>query len=168
MDNFYKSLIIYQKIKCGIPIILMGETGCGKTSLLNMLAIFMYKGTTKMKILKCHSGTKDKDIIDFINNITDNIEKEEDEELKEIMEKYKKNELSVHYDPNEHYKIHYQKIKERKIWVFFDEFNTCNSMQLITEIFCNKTMYGKPIYSSDKLRFLGSVNPYRAMTDKMK
>ena len=129
---------------------------------------YMYKGTSKMKVLKCHSGTKDKDIIEFINNLTNNIEKDEEEELKEIMEKFEKDELSIHYNPDLHYKIHSKKIKERKIWIFFDEFNTCNSMQLITEIFCHRTIYGKPIYSSHKLCFLGSVNPYRAMTDKMK
>ena len=42
-DNFIKSVIILKKIKASIPVILMGETGCGKTSLLKMLSIFMNK-----------------------------------------------------------------------------------------------------------------------------
>ena len=59
-----------------------------------------------------------------------------------------------------------QNIKEQKVWVFFDELNTSNSVGLITEIICKRTMFGKPL--SERLLFLGAVNPYRTMTDKMK
>ena len=38
-------------------------------------------------------------------------------------------------------------------------------MGLITEIIYKRTMLGKPL--SDKLLFLGAVNPYRVMTSKM-
>ena len=48
-DNFIKSVIILMKIKASIPVILMGETGCGKTSLLKMLSIFMNEGSEKMR-----------------------------------------------------------------------------------------------------------------------
>ena len=46
-------------------------------------------------------------------------------------------------------------IKKREIWVFFDELNTCNSMGLIAEIMCKRTMLGKPL--PDNLIFLGST-----------
>ena len=166
IDNFYKTIIIYYRILSGIPVILMGETGCGKTSLLNMLATFKYKGSSKMKILKCHAGTNDNDIIKFINDIENNIEKEEREELDEIMKKFDDEKLSEIYDRNRHKEIQNNKIKERKIWVFFDELNTCDSIGLIAENICRKTMFGKQL--SDKLLFLGAINPYRVMTDKMK
>jgi len=166
LDNFYKTILIYYRIQSGIPVILMGETGCGKTSLLNMLSTFMYRGTSKMKILKCHAGTNDNDIIKFINDIENNMEKEEEEELNKIMKKFDDEKLSELYDRDKHKEIHEKRIKERKIWVFFDELNTCDSIGLITEIICKKTMLGKQL--SEKLLFLGAMNPYRAMTDKMK
>ena len=37
-DNFLKMVRIAQKAEARIPVVLMGETGCGKTSLVQMLA----------------------------------------------------------------------------------------------------------------------------------
>ena len=37
-DNMIKMIAIFFRVKANIPVILMGETGCGKTSLLNYLA----------------------------------------------------------------------------------------------------------------------------------
>ena len=46
---------------------MMGETGCGKTSLIRKLSQMLNNGSTKqMKILNIHAGTTDKDIIKFI------------------------------------------------------------------------------------------------------
>ena len=33
-DNVLKMVLIIQRIRVGIPVIVMGETGCGKTSLI--------------------------------------------------------------------------------------------------------------------------------------
>ena len=40
-DNFIKSVIILLKIQANIPVVLMGEIGCGKTSLLKLLSIWI-------------------------------------------------------------------------------------------------------------------------------
>eukprot|EP01084_Bolivina_argentea_P246284 412202_1 len=37
-DNMLKMIAIFFRIKANIPVILMGETGCGKTALLSYLA----------------------------------------------------------------------------------------------------------------------------------
>ena len=37
-DNILKMVLIIQRIRAGIPVIVMGETGCGKTSLVRYLA----------------------------------------------------------------------------------------------------------------------------------
>ena len=58
------------------------------------------------------------------------------------------------------------KLKNKKVWVFFDELSTCNSMGLITEIMCKRTILGKPL--PEYLVFLGAINLYRTMTTKMK
>ena len=57
------------KIRAKVPIIMMGETGCGKTSLIDKLKCY------KMRILNIHAGISNKDIIKFIednNLIKDN------------------------------------------------------------------------------------------------
>lgn len=37
-DNILKMVAIFFRVRSNIPVILMGETGCGKTSLLRYLA----------------------------------------------------------------------------------------------------------------------------------
>ena len=37
-DNFMKCILIFMRIRSNIPVIMMGETGCGKTSLIKFLA----------------------------------------------------------------------------------------------------------------------------------
>ena len=166
-DNFIKSVIILKKIKASIPVILMGETGCGKTSLLKMLSIFMNKGSEKMKTLNVHAGTNEEDIINFMNQVVlNNLQKDMDDELNSIMEKFDANKDVAKYNREKYLVEHMEKIKKKKVWVFFDELNTCNSMGLITEIMCKRTMLGTPL--PDSLVFLGAVNPYRTMTTKMK
>ena len=166
-DNFIKSVIILTKIKASIPVILMGETGCGKTSLLKMLSIFMNKGSEKMKTLNIHAGTNEEDIINFMNEkVLNNIKKEFDEELNNIMQKFDSDEDASKYNRDKIKQQQEEKLREKKIWIFFDELNTCNSMGLISEIMCKRTMLGKPL--PDNLIFLGAVNPYRTMTTKMK
>ena len=166
-DNFIKSVIILMKINASIPVILMGETGCGKTSLLKMLSIFKNRGSEKMKTLNIHAGTNEEDIIDFMNNVVlNNLEKEYNDELNRLMEIFDKGEDVAKYNREQILEQYKEILKKEKVWVFFDELNTCNSMGLITEIMCKRTMLGKPL--PDNLIFLGAVNPYRTMTTKMK
>jgi midasin (ATPase involved in ribosome maturation) len=66
-DNFTKMIFILMRIKSNVPVIMMGETGCGKTALIRKLSELMNNGETdKMKILNIHAGTSDQEIIDFI------------------------------------------------------------------------------------------------------
>ena len=168
-DNFIKTVIILLKIKASIPVILMGETGCGKTSLLKMLSIFMNKGSEKMKTKNIHTGTDEEDIINFMKkDVIENMNKEKEEELEKIMKRF--DSLDKIYKVKKNRDIYKEeqrnKLNEKKVWVFFDELNTCNSMGLITEIMCKRTMHGEPLPKN--LVFLGAVNPYRTMTGKMR
>ena len=47
----------------------------------------------------------------------------------------------------------------KKLWVFFDEINTCKSMGLISEIMCKHTYQGKKLPSN--IVFIAACNPYR-------
>ena len=59
-DNLLKMLAIFIRLRVGIPVILMGECGCGKTSLLNYLCQWL--GVSLM-ILDVHGGTTPLDIL---------------------------------------------------------------------------------------------------------
>ena len=69
-DNFIKMVRILLNIEAKIPVILMGETGVGKTKLLEMLATLYGDGICNWKKLQIHAGTTDKKIIKFIERVT--------------------------------------------------------------------------------------------------
>ena len=144
-DNFVKMILILLRIRANIPVIMMGETGCGKTSLIRMLFQFLNNGSTKgMKILNIHAGTTDKDIIRFINKKVvkeaEKLKKEEDKKK----EKFQGNKLL--YEP-------------KKMWVFLDEINTCKSMGLISELMCKHSYHGRRL--PENIVFIAACNPYR-------
>ena len=144
-DNFTKMIFILMRIKSNVPVIMMGETGCGKTALIRKLSELMNNGeTNKMKILNIHAGTSDQEIIDFIQKkvIPASIQLTQ-EELEHKIENLNQN------------KIYF----EKKIWVFLDEINTCNSMGLISELMCKKSCQGEQI--PPNIMFIGACNPYR-------
>ena len=143
-DNFIKMILILLKIRANIPVILMGETGCGKTSLIKMLFKLLNNGDEKkIKIFKIHAGITDKDIIDFIKN-----------ELLEEAEKIKKE------DDKEEKKLQKGQIYIRKkLWVLLDKINTCKSMELISELMCKNSYQGTRLPSN--IVFIATCNPYR-------
>ena len=62
-DNFAKLIMILIRLRANVPVILMGETGCGKTFLIRTMSQL---SGTEMKILNVHAGTTEKDIINFL------------------------------------------------------------------------------------------------------
>jgi hypothetical protein len=54
VDNLIKILAIQMRFRCGIPVVIMGETGCGKTRLIRYMCDLAKKGqdTRNMLILK--------------------------------------------------------------------------------------------------------------------
>ena len=140
VDNFIKLILILLRIRANVPVILMGETGCGKTSLIRIIAnISKLKNPeikieeNNMKIFNIHAGITDNDIKEWIKK-NDLLEDDNNDEtiLKNIIP---------------------------KILVFFDEINTCNSMGLISEILCKHTMQGKKLKFN--VIFIAACNPYR-------
>ena len=144
-DNFVKMILILLRIRANIPVIMMGETGCGKTSLIRKLSELKNDGNgDKMKILNIHAGTNDTDIINFINQkvIPESVELA----IKELERKSQYEKMGLLFE-------------EAKIWVFLDEINTCKSMGLISELLCKKTYQGNSIPSN--VVFIAACNPYR-------
>ena len=130
-DNYKKMILLVYRIKANVPVIIMGETGCGKTSLIVKLSELLNNGTNKVKIINIHPGITEDDIYKTMKIINDK------EKEKKFMDKEKKQEL----------------------WVFFDEINTCLSLSLLTEIFINRTFNGEKL--EDNIRLIGACNPYR-------
>ena len=149
VDNFIKMCLILIRLRAKIPVIMMGETGCGKTSLIRKLSELQNNGKCLLVIDNIHAGHSDQDIIDFL-------EKKVIPEAKSlsIQEKIKKTK--------------YEKVKEiyeeKKLWVFFDELNTCKSMDLLSEIICKHSYYGKLL--PENIVFIGACNPYRKSKQK--
>ena len=132
-DTYKKILVIYSKIKANVPIIIMGETGCGKTLLIKKLSQILNNGEELVRIITLNPTITDEEIINKMK------------EMNKIAEK-------PDYT-NE------KKTKKNELWVFFDDINTCLSQSLLTEIFINRTFNG--IKLEDNIRLIGACNPYR-------
>ena len=78
-DNFIKMALIYYRIKAKIPVIIMGETGCGKTSLIKKLNEIQNNGNSSLEIFNIHSGITDQDIINKMNEINKKAKEKNDE-----------------------------------------------------------------------------------------
>ena len=56
IDNFRKMVLILYRIIANIPVILMGETGCGKTALIKKLNQLLNNGKLDLELLKIDSS----------------------------------------------------------------------------------------------------------------
>ena len=138
LDNMRKILAILMRFRCNIPVVIMGETGCGKTRLIQFMCSLqaLQTGATNMLILKVHGGTTETDVMRKV---------EEAEKLAQ------RNYIEHQVDTV----------------LFFDEANTSPAIGLIKEIMCDRRMYGRPIRTDIGLQFIAACNPYRKHTEEM-
>ena len=143
IDNFIKMILILLRERENIPVIMMGETGCGKTFLIRKLSEIINNGESWVKILNLHEDLSNEDIVEFLfaQNIHANFLKEKEKFTKDI---YKASEI---------------KYTEKKLWVFFDDINSCNCLGLINEIMTKHSCQG--IKLPDNIFFIGACHPYR-------
>ncbi|XP_072256671.1 E3 ubiquitin-protein ligase RNF213 [Pyxicephalus adspersus] len=137
MDNMLKILAIKMRFRCGIPVVIMGETGCGKTRLIKFLC-HLCKGfveTENMKLVKVHGGTSAETIYQKIL------------EAQEIAQINKKEGCET--------------------VLFFDEANTTEAISSIKEALCDHTVDGEPLKKDSGLHIIAACNPYRKHTDDM-
>ncbi len=64
-DNVMKIALLHLRIKAGIPIIIMGETGVGKTVLVELLNLLI---DGRVKTLSLHAGNKEREIKQFVKH----------------------------------------------------------------------------------------------------
>ena len=142
VDNFVKMVLIYLRIRANVPLILLGETGCGKTSLIEALFLFL---EDRYKLIKfnIHSGLSYHEISKFFEDNDLFTRKSALDELKKLLNKEKKEE------------------KEKNVILFLDEINTTNSLNLLCEIFVRHSFLGHPL--KPNIFVIAACNPYRLM-----
>lgn len=131
--------------RCGIPVVIMGETGCGKTKLIRYMCDLAKQnsGVKNMQILKVmvirvqhqnhfhplqiHGGITEREITLFINKAEEEARINRESNVDTV--------------------------------VFFDEANTTDAIDLIKEIMCDLRINGRPI--SKDIKFIAACNPYR-------
>ncbi|XP_042587954.1 E3 ubiquitin-protein ligase rnf213-alpha-like isoform X2 [Cyprinus carpio] len=137
-DNMLKMLAIHMRFRCGIPVIIMGETGCGKTRLIKFLCE-MHRGVVSsdnMKLVKVHGGTSS-------DMIYTKVREAEDMALR--------NKKDHGFDSV----------------LFYDEANTTEAIGSIKEILCDNTAKGQDLTINTGLQIIAACNPYRKHTDVM-
>ena len=147
LDNVLKMAMIFMRGKAKIPIVVMGESGCGKTALVRFLAKVVLD--EEFHVLNIHAGIGNDEIVKFME---DKVLKCSINELKDTQEK--------DYDNDEQLKpfVFASNNPQKSTWVFFDEFNTSNSLGLIKEIVCDRKIMGKIL--PDNLIFVAACNKF--------
>jgi len=170
-DNFFKMVQILIRFRTGIPVLIMGETGCGKTSLINAIVEI---NNYKMLTFNIHAGVNDNEIVQFMakNNLLvknigydkydDDIENLYNFDNEDDSSSLSVSSISIDTQNNKNKINRKDKNDDKLIIVFFDEFNTCNSLGLLTEIMCTKKCQGIDVKKN--VVFVGACNPYRKIT----
>ncbi|XP_055559911.1 E3 ubiquitin-protein ligase rnf213-alpha-like isoform X6 [Falco cherrug] len=135
LDNTMKMLAIHLRFQCGIPVIIMGETGCGKTKLVQFMCNLQRAGrkVQNMMVVRVHGGTTSKNI---------------QEKVRQAMELALTNEKEHNVDTV----------------LFFDEANTSEAIFAIKEVLCDRSVNGMRI-STDRLKVVAACNPYKRHTE---
>ena len=87
-DNYKKMILLFYRIKANVPVIIMGETGCGKTSLIIKLSQILSNGKKLVEIINIHPSITDEEIITNMKAMNEKAKNEE----------YKENGLWVFFD----------------------------------------------------------------------
>ncbi|XP_063680621.1 LOW QUALITY PROTEIN: E3 ubiquitin-protein ligase rnf213-alpha-like [Bolinopsis microptera] len=148
LDNTIKILAIHMRMRSNIPVVIMGETGCGKTRLIAFMCDII-----KQSVL---SKYEEENVPENVNNL---ITLRVHGGITSAM-------ISAKIAEAEEQALFNKGIDEKfETIVFFDEANATSEIDLIREIMCNHTINGRRINSS--IRFIAAVNPYRKHTPDM-
>ncbi|XP_058476821.1 E3 ubiquitin-protein ligase rnf213-beta isoform X2 [Solea solea] len=137
-DNVMKMLAINMRFRCGIPVVIMGETGCGKTRLVRFLCALQReeKPVENMVLVKVHGGT-----------------------TAEML--YRKVRMAETL-AEENRRMH-----KLDTILFLDEANTTEAVFAIKEILCDQSVQGKPLKADSGLKIIAACNPYRKHSPEM-
>ena len=80
-DNFKKMVLLFYRIKANIPVIIMGETGRGKTALIIKLNQILNNGEILVKKINIYPWITDEDIFKKIKEIDEEAKKNDKKEI---------------------------------------------------------------------------------------
>ncbi|XP_044192717.1 E3 ubiquitin-protein ligase rnf213-beta isoform X2 [Thunnus albacares] len=137
-DNVMKMLAIHMRFRCGIPVVIMGETGCGKTRLVRFLCALQKdeRPIENMVLVKVHGGTT----------------------AEMIYRKVREAEMLAERNRAMH---------KLDTILFFDEANTTEAIFAIKEILCDRSVKGSPLKADSGLKIIAACNPYRKHSPEM-
>lgn len=136
-DTVAKIHAVSSRLRCGTPVILMGECGCGKTALLSYMCAWL---NLDLEVLDCHGGTSERDI-----------------ELAFARTEAKALALSSTRAPNS---SDSSGGSGGVAFLFLDEMNACKHTGLVEEAITRHSLHGKPLHPG--VRVLAAANPYRS------
>jgi hypothetical protein len=68
-DNMLKMALVVLRLQASVPVIIVGHSGCGKTSLLSFLSQVCDIPSDRFKVLNIHAGTNESSIGKFISEL---------------------------------------------------------------------------------------------------
>ena len=116
--------MILQRVRVREPVVIMGETGCGKTYLVKYVVEVLFKEYSVYREFIFHSGVEEKDFTEFMHDLIDDANAEQ-ERVRQMNQKTLDEKPSENKDTDERPKV---------FWVFFDEFNTSHLQAFVSEI----------------------------------
>jgi len=159
IDNVFKMLAVYFRLQAGMPVVIMGETGCGKTFSIKYLATILAFPFYKLDV---HGGLNEQDVVDFM--IHGKPGEENPDNIGPLV--CAQRECDFTTQATEEEKIKYagkkrapKKYSPQPVWVFFDEVNTCDAVGLFREMVCDRSMRGRPL--PPNIKVIAALNPYR-------
>ena len=138
-DNVLKMLAIHMRFRCDIPVVLMGETGCGKTRMVEFMSKLKLKANQKLK--KRAKSIKNMVVVKVHGGITVPVIQRKMREAAALAQKNKRQ-----YDID--------------TMLFLDEANTTEAIYAIKEYVCDGTIGGE-IIDAPGLQVICACNPYR-------
>ena len=78
VDNVMKMTALYIRITSGVPVVLMGESGCGKSAVVSFLATFL---GIRVFTLDVHGGLEEEDVVEFVSGAVANAYGHPDEDV---------------------------------------------------------------------------------------
>ena len=154
-DNVLKILAIHMRLRCGIPVVVMGETGCGKTRMIEFMS--KLKALKKLVADRKNQGSgegaetgnariENMVVVKVHGGITVQIIQKK---MKEAAELARENKTRYNVDT----------------LLFLDEANTTEAIYAIKEYVCDGTIDGEPMRGTG-LQIICACNPYRKHTQE--
>ena len=119
-DNLFKILLIHKKVQVGLPVFLMGETGCGKTYLLEYFAEVLHRGQVDFETFVLHAGVTQQNLRDFLLG---------------------KIQLAKQFVDSEDRSGQRSAAGPKEVWVFFDEINTSKFEKILADLIIDRQFY---------------------------